>query len=174
MILYTITFITGIFVKVVDIIEDKKIKALKGLSYLFGVIYGSLIGFVIANFENIAPLWIGAIIGIALAKKIDAVPHILGIISALITILIFGIGNINYFLLLIFALASFTDEKVDLSLKKLKKKNIIVKILDLRLILEITAFIISLITNLWGIFFAMLAFDVGYKLTEFLLKSLFH
>ena len=111
-------------------------------------------------------MWIGIILGVIIAGKVDAKTHSVGLLISLIYILLFGISNINYFLLIFFIIASFTDEKIDLMLKRIKTKNILYKILDLRLVVELSALVISIITNVWILFLSILIFDIGYKLSE--------
>jgi len=179
MILYLIACLTGILVKTVDTIEDEKIKVFKGIKYFFSINYGLLIGFVIANYPYIAPLWIGAILGVAITGKVDVSSHKLGVIIALITTIFLTskdfnnfLNNFNILLLMLFSIASFTDEKIDMILHKIKNKNLIQKMFESRLTLEITALIVSLTTKNWEIFFAILSFDIGYQLTEFSYKKL--
>ncbi|MBL7056318.1 hypothetical protein ISS07_05375 [Candidatus Woesearchaeota archaeon] len=178
MILYLIAFLTGIFVKIVDTAEDEKLKTFKEINYFFATIYGVLIGFVIANYPNVAPLWIGAILGVALTGKVDAPSHKLGVLVALITTIAWTSNDLNYFLglnyglLLLFSAASFADEKIDILLHKIKKKNLFQNLLETRLTLEMVALIVSFLTGTWEIFFAILSFDIGYLGSELTFRKI--
>jgi len=171
MMLFILSFLTGLLIKVVDIIEDENLKIFSKLKYLFSIIYGFLLGYVIVSYPDIAPLWIGMILGVLLTGKVDTLTHKLGVLTVAITLLVFSLFDfnilkINFGLLFLFSLASFTDEKVDVLLQKVKSKNIFHKLMDLRLFLEASALVTSIITGIWSIFFAILMFDLAYKLTE--------
>lgn len=183
--LLIISFFTGVFTKLVDLIEDHGLKLFKFDKYFFALIYGLLIGYVISSYNVIAPLWVGTIFALILAKKIDTKAHVIGLISALIFVIIFGLGKINILFLIIFLIAAFLDEILsDFADKSLKKKSILKKIifkllknkikinkkikkmLELRPLLEITALIISIIIWNFYIFLSILFYDIGYNLTN--------
>ena len=125
-----------------------------------------------------------------LAKKIDTKAHVIGLISTLGFVTIFGLGRINILFLIIFLIAAFLDEILSaLSEKSIKSKSIlkkiifkliknkikinknIRKILELRPLLEISALIISFIIRDFSLLLAILFFDIGYNLTAIFRKN---
>ena len=166
--LLVVSFFTGIFTKLVDLIEDNGLRLFKFDKFIFAVIYGLLIGYVISNYNVVAPLWIGTIFALILTKKIDTKAHVIALISALIFVTFFGLGKINIIFLIIFLIAAFLDEIlsdfVERSSLKIKLNKNIKKILELRPLLEISALIISIIIWDFSLFLAILSFDGGYIL----------
>ena len=175
--LLIISFLTGISTKLVDLIEDDGLRLFKLDRYIFAVTYGILIGYIISNYNLIAPLCIGTIFALILAKKIDAKAHIAGVVSALVFVAFFGFGKINILFLIIFLIASFLDEilndfadnkpllKNQFLKFKIKVNKNIKKIFELRPLLKISALVVSFILNDFSIFLAILLFDTGYILT---------
>ena len=173
-ILLIASFFTGLAAKLVDLMEDNGLKLFKLDKFVFAVIYGLLIGYVISNYNVVAPLWIGAVFALILAKKIDNLAHFIGLISSLIFVALWGLGKINILLLAIFLVAAFLDEilsdfaegKPLLKNKLLKFKITVSKnikrILKLRPLLEIIALIASIIIWDFSLFLAILFFDIGY------------
>ncbi len=178
--LLVISLFTGIFVKLVDLIEDDGLRLFKGDNFIFAVIYGLLIGYVISNYNIVAPLWIGSIFALILAKKIDTKAHVMGLLSVLGLVVFSGFGKINISFLVVFTVAAFLDEIAnDFAdgrpllknplLKKVNKIKInknIKKILELRPFLEISALSVSFIIQDFSIFLAILFFDVGYNIAN--------
>ena len=183
-ILILVSFFTGISVKIVDLIEDEGLRLFKFDKYLFAIVYGILIGFVISNYDLVASLWIGTIFAMILAKKIDSKTHIIGLIFVVVYLFFFSIGNINLILLIIFLIIAFIDEIINdlvdnkpilknpfLQFKKIKMNEKLKKVLSLRPLLEISALIVSIIINNYSLFYAILFFDMGYQLSNVLLKK---
>jgi len=178
-ILLAISFFTGISTKIVDLIEDDGLKLFKFDKFVFAVIYGLLIGYVISNYNVVAPLWMGAVFALIIARKIDTKAHVVGLISALMFVGFFGFGKINILFLIIFLIAGFLDEILSdfaegsplLKNPLLKKPNKIKinknikKILEMRPLLEISALVVSFVILDFSLFGAILFFDVGYNLT---------
>ena len=173
--LLVISLLTGISTKLVDLIEDDGLRLFKFDKYIFAVIYGILLGYIISNYNLIAPLWIGAIFASILAKKIDTKAHVIGLISSLIFVAFFGLGKISILFLIIFLIAAFLDEILsDLAdgkslfktqFLKFKVNKNIKKIFELRPLLEISALAVSFIIGDFSVFLAILLFDLGYNLT---------
>lgn len=160
-----LAFVTGVLVKLVDLIEDDDLKAPMFTSNILGILYGVLIAGMIKFFPQIAPVWIAAVIGVVLAGTIDAPGHYFGVATTIFLLAILGLEKMSWILLLIFIIAGFIEEFVNTQLlDKNKIKNKILKnILEFRPILEITVFISSLITGIWIMWFALLLFDIGYN-----------
>lgn len=173
-ILLMLSFFTGLAVKLVDLMEDNNLKLFKFDKFIFAVIYGLLIGYVVSNYNVVASLWIGVIFALILAKKIDNLAHFIGLISALIFVALFGLGKINILLLSVFLVAAFLDEilsdfaegkpllKNKLLKFKIKTSKNIKRVLKLRPLLEISALTASIIIWDFSLFLAILFFDIGY------------
>ena len=129
--LLIISFLTGISTKLVDLIEDNGLKLFKLDKYIFAVIYGLLIGYVISNYNLVASLWIGTLFALILSKKIDTKAHVIGVLSAFVFVAFFGFGNINIIFLIIFLIAAFLDEVLsDFTDKQsIKNKSMLKKII---------------------------------------------
>lgn len=168
-------FVTGIVVKLTDQIEDKKIKnrTIKNFSPLLGTFYGFLIAYVILKSPAVANLWMAAVLGNMLAGKIDSTAHKLGLFSMLATLSIFGFPSFNVILLVLFFAAAYLDEFLKGLGESGKIKSIIFnKIVEYRLILEATAFAVSLYTAQWILFASILIFDLGYVAVNELTKNI--
>jgi len=182
--LLVISFFTGFFTKLVDLIEDNGLRLFKFDKFVFAILYGLLIGYVISNYNLVAPLWIGTIFALILAKKIDAKAHVLGLVAALGFIVFFGFGKINILFLVVFLAAAFLDEilsdfaegkpllKNQFLKFKIKINKNIKKILEMRPFLEISALVISIIIWNFSLFLAIFLYDIGYSVTnKFFLKK---
>ena len=161
MIQYILMFFSGLFCKLTDEIIDKKLK-LKKLVYLFGALYGGLIFVLLINYPVLSSLLLGTVIGAIITKKIDHKAHFLGVVIIFISLFFIDILKINYILLIVFSLASSLDEVLSEFYRK--NKNIIFKVLEYRILLEVAALIVSLVLNQWIFFFGILSFDMGYLL----------
>jgi len=157
-----VALLTGIVVKVTDTIIDENLDAVKIISYTFAILYGLLISFVIVQYPSVAPLWIGIIVGVLLGKKVDALPHALGILTVFVATIWSGIPALNYYLIFVFALSSYVDERIDKYLHGRKTISFFGKMLSMRIITEITALIVSALTGTWIIILALICFDAGY------------
>jgi len=165
--IFLAAFFTGFLTKFVDLKYDNKLKINEIFILIAGFVYGFLIAFAISESWIIAPLWLGIVLGLIFTKKIDVLGHYIGIGSMIIFLIIFGIPQINIFLLTLFTLLCVAEEIINDKIDKIKKKNLIFKILKYRPILEITALIVSIITGYWIIFFMLLSFDIAYILTDY-------
>ncbi len=163
--LIVLTFLTGIIVKYVDVLEDNMRKSPLLLRITMGLFYGFLLYYTISRFSAVASLWIGAVIGLILAKKIDAPGHYAGVGLFLTLLVLFGFTNVNFVLLLLFAAVCVIEEILnDYSDKKRIGNKILSKIISARPLLEIAALTVSMITGAWIIWIALLGFDFGYIL----------
>jgi flagellar biosynthesis protein FlhB len=133
----------------------------------------------VSNYNLVAPLWIGTIFALILAKKIDTKTHAIGLVSALIFVAFSGFGKINILFLIVFLIAAFLDEILSdfaegkpllrnpmLKFSKIRINKKIKKILELRPLLEISALIVSFIIWDFSLFVAILFYDGGYSLTN--------
>jgi len=157
-----IAFITGIIVKLTDVIVDDKKKILfMGSDILFGILYGSLIGYMISKYPNVAPIWLGVVIGALITKKFDALSHMISLPFIILNAFFFGLHKFSIGLTALFTIICIADEILNDYFDK-KKSTIFVKFMRLRPLLELTALLVSIITLRIEIFLAIFCFDVGY------------
>lgn len=162
-----LAFFTGLFTKFVDLKYDNNIKVPEYFVLIIGAVYGFLIAFVISNSWVMAPLWLGIVIGLFLTNKIDAPGHYVGMGSMVLFLAIFGIPHFSVYLLFLFTFVCVAEELLNDYFNRLKKKNIFIKILSYRLLLEVVTFIVALITGFWIMFFMLLSYDVAYHFTHY-------
>ena len=107
-----------------------------------------------------------------MSGKIDRIAHSVAIGSALLSLIYFGFPMVNFYLCIPFIVADFFDNLGnDVFIDKKKNVNLIFKsIFRYRLLIDITAFIVSIILGVWIIFFIMICCDIGYQLVSILIK----
>ena len=159
-----LAFFTGLVVKTADYFEDTHKKQKPIILILIGLIYGLLIFIMTYYFPIVAPIWIGTVLGLILFGKIDKVSHRVATTLAILLTLTFFLDAINL-LLIFFVLINIAEELVNDHFDKHKLKNIrLQSILSSRPLLEVSAFLVSLILNQWEIFIAIFFFDIAYLL----------
>jgi ABC-type arginine transport system permease subunit len=163
----TSAFLTGLFVKLVDLIEDDGLNVSKQLSIIFGLLYASFIAYVITISAEVAPLWLAVLLGVILSGKIDAKSHYYAIGFSLFLIFLLGVPEFNTLYFMIFIIVSILDEILSsLVDKRIIKNKLLGDLLLLRPLLEIAAFTIAYLTGVWIIWFAVLSFDIAYIATN--------
>ncbi len=160
--------LSGIAVKYADYLEDRKEKSNTFLRIMIGVLYGSLLYSCLHIFPQLKELWIGMIFGLIVTGKIDAVSHYIGVsLFFILLIWIKGLIVMNYWILFMFIGACILEENLNEYMDKGKiEKKTLRKIISIRPIVEMVALIVSIITGLWPIWFALLSFDIGYVITS--------
>ena len=159
-----LAFITGAVVKYSDFLEDTKKEKNKNKLIGIGLIYGLLIFLMVYYFPVVAPLWIGTTLGVLIFNKIDCISHNVGTTVAITLSIAFASGFLG-FLLIFFVIINILEELVnDYFDKHPFKNNFLQKIASARLLLDISALLVSLITGFWQIFVAMVCFDIAYQL----------
>jgi len=172
LILIIFPLLAGLIVKYVDVLEDDRKNSSLSLKITLGMLYGILLFYTVRRFDVIASLWIGTVIGLILTGKIDSPGHYAGVGLFFVLLLLLGFSNVNFLLLILFALICIIEEILnDYYDKKRIKNRLMSKIISARPLLEITAFIISAATGLWMIWIALLSFDAGYILVANLDKD---
>jgi len=165
-IILLLVFFTGVLTKFADLIADDGLEIRRVFSYTIGVVYGVLIAYIIATHPMLAPMGLAAVLAVLLTKKIDRKPHNIGIASLFLFLGIWGFPKIDVILIGIFLAAGLVDEIGNDRADQGRVKGILKKVFEYRLIFELTAFMVSLLTGEWIIFLGMLSFDVGYLLTK--------
>ncbi|MBI3413138.1 MAG: hypothetical protein HY051_03595 [Candidatus Aenigmarchaeota archaeon] len=166
-------FVTGIIVKLTDQMEDKnkKSNSMKNIPAFLGTVYGVLISYVMLKSPVVANLWMAAVLGNILAGNMDVKGHRIGIFTMLSVLAVFGFPKFESYLLLVFTVAAYFDEFLkDLGESGKIKSTIFNRIVEYRLILEATAFAVSLYTAQWILFASIFLFDLGYIIVNELTK----
>jgi len=164
--LILLAVVVGVLTRVVDDYEDEglSIKIYKPVVFLFGCLYGFLISYVIKEINVVAPIAVAIIISLLIKGKIDFFGHTAGIASFILFSYVFGLKFLSTFsigLFFIFLFTSILDEIFSDVADQKKRKTILYKFLYHRPILEITAFAVSLITQAWEMWIAILLYDIG-------------
>jgi hypothetical protein len=159
-------FIAGVLTKFADLIADEGLEIRRAFSYLTGIVYGVMIAYIIATHPLLAPLGLAAVLAVLLTKKIDQRPHNIGIAAMFLFLGIWGFPKIDIVMISVFLAAGLVDEIGNDRADQGKMKGLLKKVFEYRLVFELTAFMVSLLTGEWIIFLGMLSFDVGYLLTK--------
>jgi len=159
-----LAFFSGVFVKIVDYIEDnkeleevKKINSniLNLFSILLSVLYGILIGYLISQ-ASFAMIFLAAILSQILVGKIDNNSHKLGLLFILLSLIYFGVPQLNILALVFFFALSSIDELDSLIFWRKPKW-----VQDFRPFLELAS-IPFIIFGEWQYFAGIFLFDLGY------------
>jgi hypothetical protein len=161
-----IVFLIGILSKFADLVADEGLKVKKSLAYITGMVYGVLIAYVLVNYPLLAPLGLAIVLAVLLTKKIDRKPHNVGIASMFLFLGILGFPRVDVVLLAVFLIAGGLDEVGNDLADRGRIKGIAGRFFEFRMTLEITAFLVSLLTGNCIIFLGMLGYDLGYVLTK--------
>ncbi|MEE9323396.1 MAG: hypothetical protein V3U72_02515 [Candidatus Aenigmarchaeota archaeon] len=159
------TFSIGVLTKFADLIVDEGLGK-KWMAYAGGIAYGVLIAYVIAGYPLLAPLGLAVILAVLLTKKIDSKPHVLGVASMVLFLAFWGLESLDVILLAVFLAAGVADEIVSDFADRGRVKGIPAKILEKRVVLDVTAFFVSFVTGYWIIFLGIFSFDIGYLLVR--------
>ena len=171
-----LAFLTGLLIKYSDFLEDTKKEKNKNKLIALGLIYGILIFLMVYYFPIVASIWIGTIIGVMIFGKIDSISHNIGVAVALTLSIAYSAGFLGP-LLIFFVIINVLEELMNNYFDKHKSKNkTLQKIATARPLLEISAFLVSLITGFWQIWIAIFCFDIAYQLitkyeNKFLVKK---
>lgn len=150
----------GALVKAVDWLDDDK-KSRHPVKFLLAVFYGIVIGFVIGT-ASFGLIFLSALIAQVLARKVDTMAHIVGLVFAVISLPFFGIPYIDLPILAYFLVLAFLDEGEYIG--KLKFLS------DYRPFLKVGALPFAFIGR-WDYFIGILIFDFGYELARNILKT---
>lgn len=168
-------FFAAIFVKLTDEFSDFPEKEdYSGI--VFGIIYGLLLGVVMANNSILATIGFGIILGALITNKFDSIAHLVGVVTIILTLMWFGNFEPVIFITGIFLLAGFADEKVNDFFDSTKKKtNKIIELIGkYRLVTQMVGLIIAVILIEPLYWLGILVFDIGYHSTGKLAKLITH
>jgi hypothetical protein len=160
--LIPLSFATGALAKFSDIIADDGLDVNPRISFPLAACYGFLLAYIISNYPVLSPLVTAVVLGVVFTGKIDHGVHYTGIASMFFFLSVFGIQPVNMYLLLVFVAAGVIDEIGSDRADRGHIKGLLGKSFVFRPVLEVTAFVISLLTGEWVFFISMLSADAGY------------
>lgn len=162
MIEYILSFALGLIVKTVDSSVEHGLKIKPIFGYSLSVIYGALLAYLL-SIIFLPEFFLGILIGVIFAKKIDSKEHFCAIISFVFFSFFIKPIISNWIIVLLIAIICYIEEWVNDNITDKKKaKGALLKILSIRPILEIAAIIFSIIYSNISIFLLLLLFDFGY------------
>ncbi|VVC02701.1 Uncharacterised protein [Candidatus Bilamarchaeum dharawalense] len=157
---FVLAFLAGLLVKVVDWMEDDR-KTSIWTKMPLALAYGLLIGYIISA-ASFGLIFLGALLAQVLARKIDTTSHRFGFLIAIFSLLFLGFPEINIIVLLYFMILAFLDEEDYIG--KLRPLT------EYRPFLKIGS-VLMIILGRWDYFLAIILFDIGYELFNFISKK---
>ncbi|MBN2478234.1 hypothetical protein JXB01_02995 [Candidatus Micrarchaeota archaeon] len=151
---FVLAFLAGFMVKMTDEMEDT-VKTKTVYRYLFAVVYGALIGYIISQ-ASFSMIFLGALIAQVLMRKIDNISHIIGTLTAVAVLLLFGLPELAVLPLAYFAVFASIDELDSLIFWSKPKW-----VAEFRPFLELAAVPFALMGQ-WQFLAGILSFDIGY------------
>ncbi|GEM_PF-679067 len=161
---FVLAFIAGIFVKIVDNIEDESKRKGAPEKWPLAIAYGILIGYLISK-APFAMLFLGALCAQAIVRKLDTWTHRIGFTIAILFAVYLGFPEFLLLPFAVFLIAASLDEW-----DKLLFWNKPVWVQNFRPILKLAA-IPFIFLGKWEYLAGIIAFDVGYILIELIWKS---
>lgn len=160
--------ICGISLKLADFFGEEDSSYFK---YFFAMISGILMGLLISESPISSSIMLGIIAGVSIARKLDRLNMILGIIITLITATILGFNLPNIPVLFVITLASLIDE---MGHDKIVTGFIIGRFFQFRMTLKILIFFLTILARV-DVKYALgfFCFDLSYDSLSFLLTYKF-
>jgi hypothetical protein len=156
-----LAFLVGVLTKVVDNTIDEGWNVSNKLVILFGFLYGFFAAYVIRVIPTVTSLAVAVMVSLLVTKKIDHPGHGIGIGSFIFFSFVFGFPPMNLNLFFIFTVAALLDEILSNKADKKKKKNMLYKFFEMRLVLEIVTFTVSAFTGIWELWVCIFLYDIG-------------
>jgi hypothetical protein len=160
--------LVGMFMKLADDISDTNSMIDRKYAVPFGIVYGSLMGYLMILDTDASFLFGGVILGCLVTGKIDRQCHYLALASILLLVFINGI-KLSPLVLIIAALAAFDE------MKEIFPFQGMYFIFDYRLFLK-TGVLLLVVLDLIGInsIILLVAFDLSYIITGKMNSRLIH
>ncbi len=140
---------------------------------VFGVLCAIASG--LATLYNIeaAYIFISILIGNVIALKVDGIHHLLTVIVFLCMLLIGGIPNLNWVILLICILAACLDEIGHELISKFTQNKFLNLFFEYRFVMKVVIFLLAVcgVFNFW-IFIIFLIFEISYVFAGDVFESL--
>ncbi len=165
-ILLVLCFAAGLLIELVDIITGKKVK----LSAIFiAVLAGSSAAYASSLSYVAATVILSVIIACLFSKKVDNFAHFSALAAYLTILFIMKVNlfRISWIAFLVIFVAALIDEEINDLYDVHKIKNKIISIIArYRIIAEIAALVISIISKNIFYFSTLILFDIGYHISE--------
>jgi len=157
-------------IKYIDQVYDEKIWS-RAMAVILAVVSGLLMGYLVATDPASAAIFIAIVLGVALAKKIDNLPFMLG------TLLVLGAPalyltfvsqlSLNWGILFFLTMAGLFDEWGNDLYDQKKITGPLGRFFAYRSTMKLAVFAMPLLGVFsWSYFFAFLAFDISYVLID--------
>jgi len=159
--LFLLVLLVGMLVKAVDDIEDRKNKKKNPVRFIFAVLYGILLGYIIAN-ASFAMLFLGAFFAQIWVGKVDRLSHQLAAAMVIFSLGHWGLPELDLSLFLFFFIFAYLDELI-----LIKPLNVLS---EYRMFLKLAALPFVFLGR-WDYLAGILLFDGGYISAERIFKA---
>lgn len=165
--IFTLSFLTGILTKVTDNLIDEQAKVGPKLKYVFGAVFGISAGYLLSLSVETATIGIAVVIGVLLHERIDR-SHQLAVALLVGMVAFLGLPQVSIPLLLVFIFFAFADEALneysDNLRKSMKRINRTLEFfIKERPLLIMAGFAVSIYLGNWIYFIAIFLYQIGYE-----------
>lgn len=162
-IILTLLFIlSGFFMKYSDDLFDIN----HNLAYasIFGILCGIASGLATIYSIEAAYIFIGILIGNLIAFKVDGIHHLVTLICFIIVLLIGGIPELSFIVLLICIFATFLDEVGHELISNVTENRFLNLFFEYRCVMKVVILLLAIcgVFNIW-IFVCFLMFELSYE-----------
>ncbi len=162
-IILTLLFIlSGFFMKYSDDLFDIN----HNLAYasIFGILCGIASGLATIYSIEAAYIFIGILIGNLIAFKVDGIHHLVTLICFIIVLLIGGIPELSFIVLLICIFAAFLDEVGHELISNVTENRFLNLFFEYRCVMKVVILLLAIcgVFNIW-IFVCFLMFELSYE-----------
>ena len=162
-IILTLLFIlSGFFMKYSDDLFDIN----HNLAYasIFGILCGIASGLATIYSIEAAYIFIGILIGNLIAFKVDGIHHLVTLICFIIVLLIDGIPELSFIVLLICIFAAFLDEVGHELISNVTENRFLNLFFEYRCVMKVVILLLAIcgVFNIW-IFVCFLMFELSYE-----------
>lgn len=169
-ILAILFLLSGFFMKYSDDLFDVNhdIK----MASIFGVLCAIASAIATVNDVGAAYVFIAILIGNLIALKVDGVHHLITLIVFIIICLMYGVGELNYIVLLICILAALSDEIGHELISNITSNGFINLFFEYRFVMKIVIFLLAIFGafNVL-IFICFIIFELAYVIAEIIFKK---
>ncbi|MGV8176195.1 MAG: hypothetical protein ACP5NX_00120 [Candidatus Bilamarchaeaceae archaeon] len=168
---YAAALLAGFLIKAVDYIEDDlpKLKPKMGkffwVKFPIAILAGLLLLYAIV-FGTFAPLFIAILFAAVFARKVDTHAHMLAFGIAALSLILTPISGQDIAYFIMFMVLAFIDE--------LELFGALRPISDYRLVLKAGVLPFGLFLGRWDFVIALYVFDIGYLVSQKLMRMLFN
>ena len=143
------------------------------LSCVFGILCAVASAMASVYSIDAAYIFISVLIGCLLAIKIDVIHHVITLIVFLTIVLLCGIPDLSWVILLICILAALGDEVGHELISNVTDNRFLNLFFEYRFVMKVVILILAVcgVFNIW-IFLCFILFEISYELAGILFKSL--